>query len=369
MADPARYDYFARTFIEGRAWFHQSVIAAGGILDISTNPHALTPEGAPLSSDVAWFGPRDAPRVLLSISGTHGAEYFSGAAGQIAWICEGGPARLPPDVAVCLVHAHNCYGAAWHSRGNEDFVDLNRNYMDHTAQLRPNPLYAELFDILFTRDMDEHILANTMAAFYAFVERHDPAEAMTAMGGGQRSHPSGTLYCGIEDAWSTTNLRRLVAARLDRAERLAVIDWHTGLGAFGRATVMNDRFVQSEAAAFAQGCWGSARPDAVMALSTRPEYVGNVATGIADVLRTRGALVAETVIELGTFANKGVLMALLIDRWLRFECPDRHAPDAVRLETRMVERLNPSNPEWREAVVAAMRGIYAATIEGLAGWR
>jgi Protein of unknown function (DUF2817) len=365
----ARYNYFARSFAEGRDWFRESVTAAGGALETAINPHGLTPEGAPLSTEIAWFGPVNAPRVFLSISGTHGAEYFSGAAGQIAWLREGGPARLAADVAVCLVHAHNCYGSAWHSRGNEDFVDLNRNYMDHAVILRPNPLYAELFDILFTRELDEHILEDIMAEFYAFVDRSDPVAAMTAMGGGQRTHPSGTLFCGFEDAWSTRNLRQLVSAKPGRAERLAIIDWHTGLGDFGRPTAMNDRFVQPEAAAFARRCWGGAEPDGELANSAKPEYVGNVATGIAAELRARGALVAETVIELGTFANKGVLMALLIDRWLRFECPDRHAPDAVRLETRMVERLNPSNPEWRAAVVEAMRGIYAATLGGLADWR
>ncbi len=369
MRNLARYSYFARSFDEGRAWFRAHGAAAGGVLDGATNPYGLTPQGTPLSTEIAWFGRADAPRVFLSISGTHGAEYFSGAAGQVAWMAEGGPQRLPADVAVCLVHAHNCYGAAWHSRGNEDFVDLNRNYMDHAAELRPNPLYAELFDILFTRAMDEHILEDVMAGFYAFVERNDPVAAMTAMGGGQRSHPTGTLFCGFADAWSTSNLRSLVATRLDRAERAAVIDWHTGLGDFGKPTVLNDIFPQTEAAAFAQGAWGGAGPNAELAASAKPEYVGNVATGIADDLRTRGALVAETVIELGTFANKGVLMALLIDRWLRFECPDRSTPDAVRLETRMVERLNPSNPEWREAVVAAMHDIYAATLRGLAEWR
>lgn len=369
MRDLARYHHFPRSFAEGRRWFREAAAAAAGTLETATNPHGLTPGGEPLSTEIAWFGPADAPRVHLAISGTHGAEYFSGAAGQIAWIAEGGPARLPQGVAVCLVHAHNCYGAAWHSRGNEDFVDLNRNYMDHSAELRPNPLYAELFDILFTREMDDHVLEDVMADFYAFVARHDPVAAMTAMGGGQRSHPSGTLFCGFADAWSTANLRSLVATRLDRAERVAVVDWHTGLGDFGRPTVMNDRFPQPEAAAFAKAAWGGAGPNAQLAASAKPEYVGNVATGIADDLRARGALVAETVVEIGTFANKGVLMALLIDRWLRFECPDRLAPDAVRLETRMVERLNPSNPEWREAVAGVTRALYADTLGALARWR
>lgn len=369
MTDFRKYSCFPQSFSEGRRWFRAAAASAGGLLETATNPRGLTPDGEPLSTDIAWFGPRDARRVFLSISGTHGCEYFSGAAGQIGWMAAGGTATLPADIAICLVHAHNCYGAAWHSRGNEDFVDLNRNYMDHAVELRPNPLYAELFDLLFTKDMNEHILDDVMASFYDFVERSDPVAAMTAMGGGQRSHPTGTLYCGSARAWSTENLARVVSHYFDRAERVAVIDWHTGLGDFGKPTILNDQLKDAAAASWARRWWSGAERNAELAESARPLVVGHVSTGVASDLRSRGATVAETVVELGTFANKGVLMGLLIDRWLRFECADRSTPDAVRLETRMVERLNPSNPEWREAVFHEMAAIYARTIEGLEAWR
>ncbi len=363
-----RYDCFAESFVEGRRWFRKAAAEAGAVLESATNPHGLTPEGEPLSTEVAWFGSRDADRLYLSICGTHGAEYFSGAAGQIDWMLGDGPSTLPSGIAVCLVHAHNPFGSAWHSRGNEDFVDLNRNYMDHSVEMRPNPLYAELFDTLFTTDMGEHLLDDVMAAFYAFVDRSDPVEAMTAMGGGQRSHPTGTLYCGTTAAWSTSNLRDVVRKFADQAEKVALIDWHTGLGDFGRATILNTAFADPSAAAWAGRWWTGAAPNEELAGSAKPRYVGNVATGVADELRSRGATVMETVVELGTFANKGVLMALLIDRWLRFECPDRSAPEAVRLETRMVERLNPSNPEWRQAVRGEIARIYGRTVEGLGAW-
>lgn len=365
---PADHCFFPLTFEEGRRWFRAATEAARGELHDFVNPNGMTPEGEPLSTELGWFGPRDASRVFVSISGTHGCEYFSGAAGQIGWIAEGGPAALPAGVAVCLVHAHNCYGSAWHSRGDEQFVDLNRNYMDHSIELRPNPLYAELFDILFTHNLDEHILDDVMAGFYAFVARHDPVDAMTAMGGGQRSHPTGTLYCGLEPAWSTRNLQAISQTFLHRADRLALIDWHTGLGDFGKATVLNRSFADRSSKFWARKWWAGAEPNAEVAGEAQPRFVGHVSTGLADDLRQRGATVAETVVELGTFQNKGVLMALLIDRWLRFACKDRAAPQAVRLETRMTERLNPSNPEWREAALAQTRWLYGRTITGLADW-
>jgi hypothetical protein len=41
------------------------------------------PDGGKLSTDVAWLGPPDAHRVLVTISGTHGVEGFFGSATQI----------------------------------------------------------------------------------------------------------------------------------------------------------------------------------------------------------------------------------------------------------------------------------------------
>jgi Protein of unknown function (DUF2817) len=361
-----RYLGFARSFSEGREWFCAAATANGGILQSTENPHGLTPDGARLSSETAWFGAANASRLFVSISGTHGCEYFAGLAGQLNWMVSGGPERLPADVAVCLLHAYNPYGAAWNSRGNENYVDLNRNYMDHSLPLRPNPLYAELFDLLFTADLDDHILNDVMDRFYAFVARNDLAEAMTAMGGGQRSHPTGTLYCGEQEEWSTQQLRKLVRDKLRQAEVIALIDWHTGIGAFGKPSVMNRHYAGPQEAAWAQKWWAvNGNPEDEIG----PEFVGQVATSAANELRAHNARVIETVIEIGTFANRGVLMGLLIDRWLRFACKNRTAPDAVRLESRMIELLNPSNPEWRDAIAPAMQGIYEQTIAGLAEWQ
>lgn len=366
--DYERYLCFPQTYDEGRRWFRDAVAWAGGELRAETNPHGLTPEGEPLTTDIGWFGPRDAERVLLSISGTHGQEYFCGAAGQLDWIATGGPSRLDSNLAVCLVHAHNPYGAAWLSRGNENFVDLNRNYFNHDRPVRPNPLYGELFDLLFTAKMDEHVLDDVMAGFYAFVARTDPVAAMTAMGGGQQTHPTGTLYCGSGPEWSTETLRGIVRRDLSRAKKVVVIDWHTGLGEFGKPTFLAEFATGSPAKAWVDRWWSGAERNTELSETARPEVIGNVCVGVGGDLRAAGVEVVDSVIELGTFANQGVLAALLIDRWLRFACPNPAAPAAVALRTQMMERLNPSNPEWRVAVVEAMRDIYDRTLAGLAAW-
>lgn len=366
--DIRRYLCFPQSYAEGRTWFRDAVAASGGRLATADHPHARGPQGQALSTDMAWFGPSNATRVFVSLSGVHGQEYPFGAAVQMDWMTGGGPAALPHDVAVCLIHAVNPYGAAHVSRANENFVDLNRNYFDHSQGVRPNPLYAELFDLLFTPTMDEHVLDDVMTQFYAFVERHDPLAAMTAMGGGQNSHPTGTVYCGTQEEWSVATLRGFAHAHLAQAERVAIVDWHTGLGEFAALSGLHEHPIESDAHRWACAWWGPSVMQAVHN-DVRPDFIGTISHGLGDELRKRGAIVADTVFEAGTVDNRSVLGGLLIDRWLRIECEDADHPHAVRMRSQMMERLNPSLHSWRVGVLDHSRRVFANTIRGLAAWR
>ena len=361
--------YFSETYADARKRFVDAVAQQGGTLH--SNPLKDQPGryGETLSTDTAWFGPPDADRVFVSISGTHGQEFFSGAAGQLCWVMTQASEPLPDNVAVCLIHCHNPYGASYNSRGNENFVDLNRNYFDPGKAIRPNALYEPLYRLLFTKDMSERILDEVMAAFYRFVEHNDTQKALTAMGGGQNTHPLGTLYCGHGDEASTRNLRALVDGKLCRAKQVALIDWHTGLGDFGDVTVMIDDPIHTETYRWACTWWGGPEAsEAIQPKETAPDSIGMVREGMADQLRGHGAQVASAVVEIGTVDNEAVLGALLIDRWLRFECTDSDAPEAVRLRAMMMERLNPSLPSWRAKVIEHTTLLYAKSIMGLANW-
>src|SRR5258707_15809022 len=92
-------DSFSADYAEARSKFRQAVAAAGGALDSVTNPN-LGPDSGELTTDVAWFGPRSAEAVLVTISGTHGAEGFCGSGAQIHWLARGEAANPPRGGAV-----------------------------------------------------------------------------------------------------------------------------------------------------------------------------------------------------------------------------------------------------------------------------
>ena len=367
--DYQKYRCFPSSFSEGRDWFAEAVTQKSGTHERFVHPHAKGPDDGELSMDIGWIGNRDADKLFIAISGTHGQEYFAGAATQLSWLASDAPDDLPDDVAVLLVHAFNPYGAAHFSRGNENFVDLNRNYQLFDQPVRPNPLYQKLFDILFTPDLDDHILDDVMASYHEFMKSEDGKAAMTAMGGGQDTHPSGTIYCGTEQEWSTLTLRDAVDRYCGKAKKVALIDWHTGLGDYGEFTVLQELAPDSEEYRWACAWWaGALDVDKIYDEGVMPDFIGHVSDGVADQLRDGGAQVVQSVIEMGTFDNDAVIKALLIDRWLRFECNDKNAPEAVALRTKMMEWLSPALPDWQRAVAEKSQSFYQRTIAGLVNW-
>lgn len=363
---PQRYHCFASDHVQASEWFVEAAHAAGARLEAATHPSSRGPSGEPLRTHFAWFGPPDAERVLVTVSGTHGQEFFAGAATQLDWICGGGAERIPAGVAVCLVHAYNAFGAAYMSRTNERNVDLNRNFRHPSQPVPDNPRYHEVHELLCGPGNDEQLLQDRIASLEKWVEREGTAALARALDAGQDTHPDGLIYRGTGEQWETATLRSLADGWLSGGRTVALIDWHTGLGAFGEAMMMFDHAATSEEYRWATTWWG--RSIGPVVGSVAPEAIGYVKAGLAAHLRRSGARVASTVIEWGTFDSSTVTIALLLDRWLRLECVDRGSAAAGWNRARMMEALNPASLAWRQAVIAGARRIHESTLQGLAFW-
>jgi hypothetical protein len=74
----AAKNYFSRDYEEARQRFLDRAGAAGAALDGRAHP-LTSPKGETLSTDIAWLGPSNAERVLVTISATHGVEGFCGS--------------------------------------------------------------------------------------------------------------------------------------------------------------------------------------------------------------------------------------------------------------------------------------------------
>src|SRR5260221_6167736 len=123
-------EYFSADYAEARRKFREAAQGAGARVESRVNDASRGPAGEALATDVAWLGPKDAARVLVTISGTHGAEGFAGAGIQTGSFLTGFARELPQATALLAIHAINPYGFAWMRRVTQGDVVLHPKFLD-----------------------------------------------------------------------------------------------------------------------------------------------------------------------------------------------------------------------------------------------
>ena len=359
------YDCYASSYSRARAKFLEAARRAGGALKSYVHPEKKTPEGEPLAIDVARFGDPKAARQALFISGTHGQEGFSGSAVQIGWMQSGGPSKLPNDLGVVLVHGLNPYGFAHATRTTENNVDLNRNFIDRDADVPANPHYEDLHEELKVRDWTEHETARVAGVLNKFAEVHGRDAMFDTLARGQYRHQDGLMYGGKDREWSNRTLEAIVQQFLAGAEKVAFIDWHTGIGDYGKPFFLC--FNEPGSALFARACdwWGKENVDGVRPHGMeRPNYTGLVFNGVQRFLGNRQ--MCGAVIEFGT-RGLGMRRVLQLDQWLRRQ---NGLDPEVRagLQADMMDAFCPFDGQWRKDTLESALKLTDQAIEGLAAW-
>jgi Protein of unknown function (DUF2817) len=358
-------DHFSATYTEARAKFRSALASAGGAIESSYANPARGPAGEELFTDVGRIGPRDAKKVLLLNSGTHGVEGYSASGCYTGWLARGHHRRdLRPGVAVVFVHAINPHGFAWARRVNEDNVDLNRNFVDHAKPYPVNDGYEALREQVnpatWTPDVVERA-DNAILAYY----NNPPRDFLPkAVHGGQYSNPRGTFYGGKAPTWSNQTFRTILAEHLRAADTLCMIDYHTGSGVYGYAEL----FVEDRTA---KGVRGRDWFDDCVPMDTMVAEHGHNQAEVPGLLMNVPAKslpdkrVIACLVELRTRRERNLLHALRAENWFfQHGDPDSPAGRAVRAQVR--EAFYPDDPAWRAMVFMQSNAIIAAALAGLA---
>jgi Protein of unknown function (DUF2817) len=358
------YECYAATYSRARAKFLRVASAADGKVRSHLHPEKTTPDGEPLAIDVACFGGASTARRALIISGTHGQEGFSGSAVQIGWVAQGGTKRLPRDVGAVLVHGLNPYGFAQLTRTTENNVDLNRNFIDRTQEATPaNPHYEKLHQAIMPRDWTDAENARVDKALDDFGAKHGRDALFDTLARGQYLHQDGLMYGGRDREWSNRTLETIVGETLAEVEKVAFIDWHTGIGDYGKPFFL----CFNEGVLFQRACdwWGKDNVDGVRPHGMeRPNYSGLVFHGVQRFLGNRQ--LCGAVVEFGT-RGLGMRRALRLDQWLRGQTgldPDVRAG----LQNDRMDAFCPFDGQWRKDTLESGIAITDQAIAGLASW-
>lgn len=344
---------FARTFSDSRQQF---IAAAEGIgAALTTYAHPLRgPEDEPLSCDVARLGAGDPDMLLVLITGVHGVEHYPGSASVCDWLERSAVNGLPDGIGAVVVHAINPWGAAWSRRYTEDNVDLARNFLDFDDPLPAHPPYEEVEPILRHMEGDEAQEVIEML-FARFGER----ETIDALMSGQYDYPKGFSFGGHAPTWSRQTIERILAKEAGSAERICLVEFHSGLGPWGEVMPVS---MQTGSDLDRVRCYYGDNIIAPRIEKGSHGAPGHTTDGYLRLLGDRE--VASIVLEFGTYPPSKSLPVLLADHWVHSN--GRALTEFGRkIAADNLEMHCPSGVDWQSEVLRKGAEFIAASIRGL----
>jgi hypothetical protein len=354
--------HFPGEYRQGRAAFLAANAAAGARLEAIQHP-LRGPHGEQLFTDVAWIGPRDAQAALVTIAATHGVEGYCGTGCQVAWLEEGLHKELPPGVALLAIHAINPHGYAWTRRVTEDNVDLNRNFIDHTRPLPANPGYEALAETVTPREWTEASIAASTRALDAYKEKHGDLAYRVAIFGGQFCDPHGIFFGGHAPTWSNRTLVDIFRRYLSKVPRVAVVDYHTGLGPYGHGELIYGLPANTDNFKRLQAWLNNEVTSTDLGTSASQPILGMNQTAMVEALPK--SQVHVLALEYGTWEPPAVVTALRADNWLHKHGEiDSAQGRAIKKEIR--HALYPDADDWKKLVWERAVEINRRLLRGLA---
>ncbi|MFC1523360.1 M14 family metallopeptidase [Thermodesulfobacteriota bacterium] len=353
--------YFSADYEEARQKFLEASSAAGASLDSFKNPYP-GPEGEALYTDVALLGPSDASAILVLSSGTHGVEGFVGSAIQTGLLLEGIGTHLKPGVSIVLIHAINPYGFAYLRRFNEDNIDLNRNFVDHSLPYPANHGYEELADVISPESISFRANVKAIFRLLGYALKNGKTELKKALSCGQYTDPQGIIYGGQKEAWSNKTIRAIAKRYFSHAKRVVMVDFHTGLGPFGNAEVILNLRKESPAYKRAVEWWG----DIVKTTANEESVSVHLKTTLKLAIPKMIPHVEVTAVslEFGTLSSITVFWSLRAESWLYHHGGDDH-PKAEKIKQNLLRAFYPDSEGWKHQVWEQGRDIVKQALRQL----
>ena len=315
-----------------------------------------------LAMDVVLDGSAQADRLLVVSSGVHGVEGFCGSGIQVLALHDEALRAKAREqgVAVLYIHAVNPYGFSYIRRVTHENVDLNRNFCDHSGPKPANPGYRDLHPLLLPAHWPP-TLGNRLKVGWLALRKGKRA-LQAAVSAGQYEFPQGLFYGGTEATWSNHTLRAVVRKYAARAQRVAWIDLHTGLGESGKGERILSARNNPEGLADAKAIWG----DEVTSFFQQSTVSASVTGGMLEALRDECAQARFNAIsiEYGTRPAMEVLDALRAEQWLQTH--PRASPRKVKaIKRQMLDAFFTDTDEWKQQVVSQAREALLQAMQGL----
>jgi hypothetical protein len=263
-------------------------------------------------------------------------------------------------MSLMMIHGVNPYGFAWQRRVNENNVDLNRNFIDHSKPHPKNSGYQELASVVEPKDWSAETSASIISELLELSRNHpeDPRWLQAALSGGQYEFAGGQFYGGVEPQWSNQRIQEVVCTHL-MGRNVVWIDLHTALGDYGTAQCIVELEPASEMLQQAEALWGDRVVNMGSADSVSVEVAGSMISGAQ---RGHDRMMLGQGLEYGTVNSLEVIQSLIQDQWLH-RYGDYDSAPGKQTKQRMMDAFYPDDAVWRTSVLDIAREVVDAVID------
>lgn len=356
-------EYFSSSYNEAREKFLAAASDAGGDINSIQNPE-FGPEGEAIFTDVAYFKAENDKDTLVISSGTHGVEGLAGSGIQTGLLKEGLAEQLLPDLNLLMIHAINPYGMAHLRRVNEDNVDLNRNFRNHSLPCPPNPGYEILADVIAPTSISFWAEVSSWWRILWFRLTAGITELQAVVSSGQYTHPTGLFYGGTFDTWSNKTLHSIVSQYLSNTSRIIFVDVHTGLGEYGNGEVILNVPEDTEEYRRAVEIWGEEIvKTTVTGKSVSPQLDASLKLAIPRMLPKEKEVTAVGL-EFGTIPVLECFKALRAENWL-YQHGGSGYVNEREIKRCFLQAFYPDDDNWRISVWSKGKEVIERAVANL----
>jgi len=287
-----------------------------------------------------WLRRGDPNRLLVSISGVHGAEAFIGSRIQQRILQERQSLQSENSPTLLFIHNFNCFGSAWVRRVNHQNIDLNRNSWIEKPQ---NPHFNRYRSWLSAQNSWQ--FWSGFARGLPDIALRGPREIGDRISRGQADFHDALFFAGSERAFETRQLQEFLRKQFPQTpEKIFVLDLHTGLGKYGQESLIVDPAIDD-----------LLRSDLGVLFQSRlvipqqengfSQAVGSLGYLFKQIFPT--ASLCYLTQEFGTFHPLQVLKQLALEnsRW------HSQGPTASGRTELLLETFYPSRKSWQDEVL------------------
>ncbi|TWT62080.1 DUF2817 domain-containing protein [Rubinisphaera italica] len=357
--------YF-QTYRIARERFLEATEQAHGKVNSLIHPQK-GPEQEELSLDVAQTGDPQAKRVIVISSGLHGAEAQLGSAVQLAILEYLKSNELPTDVRIVLLHALNPWGFAYVRRVDEQNVDGNRNFLiqGESYQTDENELYGQLDQFLNPADQSQLQRSFLLQAGQLLL-KHPYQKVFKAIASGQNRFPHGLFYGGDAPNWTTRQFTEYFPAWIAGATHCCHLDFHTGLGKYGRGELLIDTPLDEQTQRWLKEAYSGESLHSFHKQNEPPYQArGSISRWVHS--NSTASHTISACAEFGTYSSLKMLKTLRQENYYaQFGAPDSKAFQSAR--KKLQEAFCPSSNRWRQNVLERGVSLIRSAIENVHRW-